>query len=75
MRLKADVNVTEFIRQVERCSQDVFLQTEEDNLNLKSTLSQYVFVVIEENPGVRGKAQVVCEDEADYELLGAYLEA
>lgn len=74
MRLKADVNVTEFIRQVEQCRHDVFLQTDEDHLDLKSTLSQYVFVVIEDNQDVRGRAQVICEDEADYELLGAYLE-
>ena len=75
MRLKAGINVAEFLRLVESCRADVYLETEEDSLNLKSALSQYVFVVIEENEDIFSKARVICRTDEDYEILAAYLEA
>lgn len=49
MRLKNDVNLVDFLNQVQKCKYDVYMETvEEDKLNLKSVLSQYLFVVLVE---------------------------
>ena len=73
MRLKADINMTDFIKQVGNCQADVFLDTGNDLLNLKSTLSQYVFAVIGNDRELLGKAEVRCADESDLALLSDYL--
>lgn len=45
MKLKENADLPAFLRQVKKCGGDVFLETQEgDSLNLKSTLSQYIFV-------------------------------
>lgn len=46
---------------------------EEDKLNLKSVLSQYLFVVLVEQKDVWDHSRITCE-EADREILGDYLE-
>lgn len=75
MKLKSNVNAAEFLREVELCRGEVFLETPEDQLNLKSKLSQYVFVVIEGNDELRDSAQVRCVAPEDYAVLQSYLEA
>ena len=53
MRLKNDVNLVDFLNQVQKCKYDVYMETvEEDKLNLKSVLSQYLFVVLVEQKDV-----------------------
>ena len=45
MKLKENADLPAFLSQVKKCGGDVFLETQEgDSLNLKSTLSQYIFV-------------------------------
>lgn len=47
MTLKADIDLLAFLKAVQQCQKDVYLETAEgDRLNLKSALSQYLFVVL-----------------------------
>lgn len=47
MTLKADIDLLAFLKAVQQCQKDVYLETTEgDRLNLKSALSQYLFVVL-----------------------------
>ncbi len=74
MRLKEGVNLVAFIRKVKECKGDVFLQTKEgDHLNLKSALSQYIFVVLAEQSELLRNGEVVCSDE-DKGRLSEFLE-
>ena len=74
MRLKNDVNLVDFLNQVQKCKYDVYMETvEEDKLNLKSVLSQYLFVVLVEQKDVWDHSRITCE-EADREILADYLE-
>ena len=44
MRLKKNVSLKDFIDTVKRCQHDVYFESNEgDHLNLKSTISQFVF--------------------------------
>ena len=75
MKLKKDVNINEFLDAAQKCSGQVFLQTtEEDILNLKSLLSQYVLMSIMGNNHLLERAQIVCVQEEDYQKLTEYLE-
>ena len=74
MRLKNDVNLVDFLNQVQKCKYDVYMETvEEDKLNLKSVLSQYLFVVLVEQKDVWDYRRITYE-EADREILDDYLE-
>lgn len=47
MRLKKDIHIPAFIHTVNNCSGDVLFLTEKgDRLNLKSTLSQFIFATV-----------------------------
>lgn len=75
MKLKKDVNLIDFLKEVQKCRCDVYLETEdEDKLNLKSVLSQYLFVVLAEQSDVWEHGSIRCAEE-DEDLLGEYLEA
>lgn len=74
MRLKEKADLVAFIRQVRECENDVFLKTEEgDQLNLKSVLSQYLFVVLAEQHEILRNSKVSCSPE-DRRRLAAFLE-
>lgn len=74
MKLKNDVNLVDFLNQVQKCKYDVYMETEEeDKLNLKSVLSQYLFVVLVEQKDVWDHSRITSE-EADREILADYLE-
>ncbi len=76
MKLKENVNLVEFLRQTRNCKSEVYLETEdEDKLNLKSVLSQYVVVVMAGQRDLLENAQVVCKEDEDYQALSAYLTA
>lgn len=75
MKLKSDVNIKDFLDAAHKCSDQVFLQTaEEDILNLKSLLSQYVLMSIMGNKHLLERAQIVCVQEEDYQMLTEFLE-
>lgn len=44
------------------------------NINMKSALSQYVVIFSISNPSLMEQAELICEDDTDYERLAAYLE-
>ncbi len=73
MRIKEDVNLVQFIQEVKKCRNDVYLETDEgDRLNLKSTLSQYIFVCVGSSTAIRS-GNVTCSDPADIACLADYL--
>lgn len=73
MKLKSHVNYAAFFRAVQTCRGEVLLVTPEgDQLNLKSTLSQFVFAA-----AIRGNldlaaAVIKTEDDDDASLLSPY---
>lgn len=76
MKLKENVNLVEFLKQTRNCKSDVYLETEDDDmLNLKSVLSQYVVVVMAGQREILENARVVCREDEDYQALSAYLTA
>ncbi len=61
-----DIDVTEFIRTVEKCKGDVFLKTKEgDCFNLKSRLSAIVGLAELIKGGIIAEARLVCELQED----------
>ena len=61
-----DVNVTEFIRTVEKCKGDVFLKTPEgDCFNLKSRLSAIVGLAELIRGGIIAEATLQCQLKED----------
>lgn len=64
MKLKADADLVEFIHAVKACRKDVcFVTKEGDRLNLKSTLSQYLFVALISSPELLYSGQIAYEPE------------
>lgn len=73
MRLKEGADLAAFIRKVKTCEYDVFLKTQEgDQLNLKSALSQYVFVVLAERQEILRNSEIACSPE-DKEKIEEFL--
>nr|WP_314464743.1 hypothetical protein [uncultured Clostridium sp.] len=74
MKLISTINVIEFLHAVSACHGDVFFHTPEgDILNLKSTLSQYIFAVIESKPALLETGDIICKDANDMIHLQNYL--
>lgn len=70
MRLKPDVNLTDFLIAVGKCTGEVTFTTPEgDLLNLKSILSRYVFVAAVFHPELLADGSVICRNPADIEFL------
>ena len=73
MKLKKEIDIVLFLREVKNCGGNVYLQTDEgDRLNLKSVLSQYIFAVIAEEQKISEESRIICSRE-DAELLAEYL--
>lgn len=73
MKLKENCDIVAFLHAVQQCRGEVFLVTKEgDRLNLKSTLSRYVFAVIAENGKLMAESRVEC-GEPDRKVLEAYI--
>ncbi len=74
MKLKTDLNVVAFMNAVRKCSSRVCFDTAEgDHLDLRSTLSQFVFVSAAAGRLPELDAQISCSEE-DLPLLLPYLE-
>lgn len=73
MKLNPNINVPTFLQTVQTCSGEVhFLTAKGDHLNLKSTLSQFVFTAV-----IAGKLQdmdcwITVSDPQDEILLRNY---
>lgn len=74
MILKENINCVAFLGKVKECAGEVRFETAEgDVLNLKSTLSQYLFATMTDSHKFLSHGSVVCDEESDYQLLGQYL--
>lgn len=74
MKLKKNIDLSAFLDAARQCDGDVFFHsTENDILNLKSLLSQYVVMSIVYKPKLFENALIVCTQESDYEKLAEYL--
>ena len=75
MRLKVNADIPKFLTDVRRCSSEVYFETPDgDSLTLRSTLSQYIFCTLIDEPGILEKGTIRFSDESDKELLLKYLE-
>ena len=76
MKLKENTDLIAFIKAIKKCRQDVFFYTGEgDQLNLKSTLSQYLFSVLNGNNELLQNGKIECQEPSDYQMLEDYLRA
>lgn len=74
MHLKKDISIMNFFKAVSRCKGDIFYHTtEQDCLNLKSQLCQYVFTASFFQSNIQ-KGTIICELQSDYDHLADYLE-
>ena len=74
MHIKNNINIVNFLKQVQKCSAEVLFETSEgDRIALKSTLSQYIFCTIASNPELLQSGTVRFENESDQKLLKDFL--
>ncbi len=73
-KLKADVNIAELLKDAKKCSGEVTITTDDgDILNLKSALSQYVLIVLANQPEVLSVASLNYDD-ADADKMKFYID-
>ncbi len=64
MQLMEEADLFSFLSAVKQCKQDVFFKTAEgDVLNLKSTLSQYLFAAISDKVDLLKDSTICCANE------------
>ncbi len=74
MKQKPDIDTTAFMKAVQACKNDVlFVSQEGDRLNLKSALSQFLFIMLQTKPELLHQGDIVCAAE-DRKLLHPFLE-
>lgn len=74
MKLKENVNITAFLQALQRCEADVlFVTDEDDHLNLRSMLSQFVFTAVIAGAINQPKGRIELRQSTDLELLRDYL--
>lgn len=75
MRIKTNIDVVYFLRQVQKCYGEVLFETPEgDRLALKSTLSQYIFCTLASNAELIQSGTIRFEQEDDKKLLEDFLD-
>lgn len=75
MKLKTNIDPIALLRTAQKCGGEVIFKTDEgDRLNLKSTLSSYVFCVAIGSPEIAETGRVECSEPADIALLKEFLE-
>ena len=74
MHINPNINILNFLKQVQKCSADVLFETSEgDRIALKSTLSQYIFFTIASNPELLQNGTIRFEQDEDIKLLENFL--
>lgn len=74
MHIKNDINIVDFLRQVQKCDSEVLFETPEgDRIALKSTLSQYIFCTIASNPELLQTGCIRFKKESDLAILEEFL--
>ena len=75
MKIKPNINVSNFFEQVRACKSDVFFVTDEgDRLNLRSQICQYLFTVAYLNQDISIQGRFEFDDKEDMRKLKAYME-
>lgn len=75
MPLKDNIDYAAFLKQVRRCRDDVhYTSLEGDYLNLKSLLSEYIFMSAAIGSNLIKGGNITCANKDDYKLLEDYLE-
>lgn len=76
MKLKPTADIPSFLQAVQHCKAKVcFTTADQDELNLKSTLSQFVFTAVYSGNLQELKGNIEIEDPLDAERLAEYLMA
>lgn len=74
MKLKQLEHYRDFIEAVQSCKSDVYFNSREgDRLNLKSTLSQYLFAAACGDRNFLAQGSMECQKKEDYERLRAFM--
>lgn len=74
MHIKTNINVINFLKQVQKCRSEVLFETSQgDRIALKSTLSQYIFCTIAKQPELLQSGTVRFEREDDKVFLKDFL--
>lgn len=75
MKLKSNIQIPAFLQAVQACKGEVnFVTAEGDNLNLKSTLSQFVFTAVIAGKLQSLQGQVILQNPDDQAILQDYCE-
>lgn len=73
-KLKPEADLNRFIRSIADCQDDVLFTTREgDILNLKSTLSTYIFAALADRADVLSRGRVDCRSPEDEARLTEFL--
>lgn len=76
MYLNDNIDVKNFFETLSKCSGEVTLHTAEgDILNMRSALSQFIFMVDFAKQQLLSNATVICSNSEDYKLLENFLNA
>lgn len=74
MHINPNINILNFLKQVQKCNGEVLFETsEDDRIALKSTLSQYIFFTIVSNPELLQSGTIRFEQDEDIKLLKNFL--
>lgn len=75
MHLKPDTQLLDFLSQIKKCSSEVYFETSEgDCLALRSSLSQYIFCSLANQPSLLQSGTIRPESKKDLPLLEEFLE-
>lgn len=75
MHLKSSIDIIQFLNQTAKCQGEVlFTTTKGDQINLKSTLSRYIFIFLVNRPDIFADGTIVCSDKNDLFYLEDYLQ-
>ena len=74
MHIRKDANLALFLRTVNTCAGEVlFCTQEQDQLNLKSVLSQFIFATLTKEPSILFGGTIVCKQSRDLAVLEDFL--
>lgn len=76
MTINPAISIVDFLRTINLCKGEVYFRTKEgDHLNLKSELSQYLFLSLaaSDDQTILQEGEICCSDTADHELLQKYI--
>ena len=75
MKLKSNADISAFMAAVQLCRRDVWFDTPAgDRLNLKSALSQFIFIAAAAERSILAEGTITCASNQDMPKLLPYLE-